>query len=108
MATFWPKSLLTRGFPQQRSAQGEDDRHGAEEEEPAAEARGAGDAPDEGWPDEKPEVAEDGDGGEGGASSPLAAEPPGEREQRRRGQRQAGAGDPEPEQRHEGVVRSGG
>src|SRR5438093_4811188 len=101
MATFWPKSLLTARFAEQQGAQGEQDGHGAEEEEAATEAGGARDAPNQGRADEEAEVAENRDGRQGGAAGALSAEPPGERKEGRRRQREPRAGDHEPDDRDE-------
>src|SRR6266511_5611891 len=104
MGAFWSKSLLTPGFAEQRSADGQQDRHGAEEEEPTAKTGGARNGPDQRRTDQKPEVAEDSYGRERRASPALAAEAPGDAEEGRRRQRQPRAGDDEAEERHERVV----
>src|SRR3954469_22287217 len=108
MATFWPfwpKSLLTRGFAEQRSTDCQHDGHGAKEQEAPAEAGGARDGTDQGRPDEEAEVAQRGDGRDGGAAAPLAADPAGEAEQRRRRERETGAGDDEAGERDGRLLR---
>src|SRR6476661_9479161 len=107
MATFSPKSLLTRAFTEQRSAECQDDGHRAKEDEAAAEAGDARDGADEGRPDEETEVAEDRDGRDRRATAAGAPDTPGHAQERRRRQGEAAAGDHEAREGDGRVVRRG-
>src|SRR5439155_11777640 len=108
MAIFWSKSLLTRGFAQQRSAGGEEDGHAAEEEKTAAKAGGSGDGPDQRRAGQESEVAQDADGRDRRPPAAVAAETPRGPEERRRRQRQPRPGDDEPGERDKRMLGSRG
>src|SRR3954447_9736639 len=104
MAMFSRKSLLTTGFAKQRSTECQHDGHGTKEDEAAPKAGGARNSADDGRPDQETEVAEDRDRGARRAAAAGAADPAGQAQKRRRGERKPAAGDDEPRERDGGVL----